>query len=219
MHVCGVRPGVFNINDLISFPVPLPISYCYSHFPEGTRTSGAVDTVVASPRFSPQNQHTHPPASANFGCWQLQVAFLPRSCLWLQGTTSCKGTPLPGGLSIPALEVQTPQRGNISMRSYRLPGNVTLWLLPDCFELLELRDHQQGEESPHWQKTWTPIVRRRHGCVAQDQEQRKTRAMLTIPTGASLCPMPSFTGTWTRQTVTQLRPFTVESCVSTRNAL
>lgn len=64
------------------------------------------------------------------------------------------------------------------MRGYRLPVNLTLWLLPDYFELLELRDHQHRQESPHWQRSLTLVIRRRYGCVAKEQEQRKTRVML-----------------------------------------
>lgn len=65
------------------------------------------------------------------------------------------------------------------MRGYRLPVNFTPWLLPDYFELLELRDHQQGEESPSWQRSLILVIRRRDGCVAKEQEQRKTRVLLT----------------------------------------
>lgn len=87
--------------------------------------------------------------------------------------------PLRGGLSIPAPKVWRSQRGSVSMRGYRLPVSFALWLLPDYFELLELRDHEQGEESPSWQRSLTLVIRRRYSCAAKGQEQRKTHVMLT----------------------------------------
>ena len=39
-----------------------------------------------------------------------------------------------------------PSRGHSNKNSNKLK----IWLLPDCFELLELKDHWQGEEFPSW---------------------------------------------------------------------
>lgn len=61
----------------------------------------------------------------------------------------------------------------------RVPMNFKLWVLPDYFESLELRDHQQEEESPYWQRSLTLVIRSRYDCVTKEQEQRRTPIMLT----------------------------------------
>lgn len=70
---------------------------------------------------------------------------------------------------------------SIRRHSNKSSSKLQIWLLPDYFELLELTDHEQGEEFPSWQR-WLGEAEKdlRHAQVVRGAVLCTTRLAFVI---------------------------------------
>lgn len=128
----------------------VPTSHCNSHF-QGRRMNlrccgGYSDgaSLGCLPRTG-----TQPSATGESGLLTpLQQHSTLCLCLFTQNDTL-----LPFQVELPttAEGLEVPDV-SIRRHSNKSSSKLQIWLLPDYFELLELTDHEQGEEFPSWQR-------------------------------------------------------------------